>query len=420
MTLSPSIISVLRASTDNTDAPAAAMASIVDTPTTGTSKRISWFGLATFTIRTPPPASSPARATTASVPSMASTATTAPDLTAIVCPTSRPATASATRYPCSRSARSSSVGARRVSTPSRARSGARKAVESSRLMPCSRSTSAMPEMSASVLRALRRNSTPMSVRSGTMSANSFACFTCPAITASVTPASFSRVMHFPSWPSDTQWRAARGARAAASARSGSASSLMATTVTSCPTERAASSTRNGNRPLPAMRPRRTGESFVREHFLRPPRGAPEDDAALRRAYELDEILHFGTHERPIAFDLAERTGRIQLRLQQIAERALQPRDDVWREAAAHQANGVRTENPRRPAAHSLRKRQRILGHDGVAADERVAPDTAELMNRRARTDVREILDADVAAERRVRTEDRLVAHAAVVRDVHVG
>ena len=99
MTASPSIISVLPASTDKQRAPAAFIASIVDTPTTGTSNRMSCSGLATLTIRTPRPASCPARAITASVPSIASTATTAADFTAIVCPMSRPAMASATRYP---------------------------------------------------------------------------------------------------------------------------------------------------------------------------------------------------------------------------------------------------------------------------------------------------------------------------------
>ena len=77
-------------------------------------------------------------------------------------------------------------------------------------MPLSRSTSATPEMSASVFFALRRISTPASVRSGTMSAKSFVCFTWPAITAWVTPASFSRLMHLPSWPSEIQWSGAAG------------------------------------------------------------------------------------------------------------------------------------------------------------------------------------------------------------------
>ena len=31
------------------------------------------------------------------------------------------------------------------------------------------------------------------------------CLTCPAMTACVTPASFSRLMQVPSWPSEIQW-----------------------------------------------------------------------------------------------------------------------------------------------------------------------------------------------------------------------
>jgi hypothetical protein len=59
-------------------------------PDDRTSNRMSWPGLATFTTRVPRPARLPARAITASVPSMASTATTAESLTTIVCPMSRP------------------------------------------------------------------------------------------------------------------------------------------------------------------------------------------------------------------------------------------------------------------------------------------------------------------------------------------
>ena len=33
----------------------------------------------------------------------------------------------------------------------------------------------------------------------------FVCFTWPAMTACVTPASFIRLMHLPSWPSEIQW-----------------------------------------------------------------------------------------------------------------------------------------------------------------------------------------------------------------------
>ncbi len=103
--------------------------------------------------------------------------------------------------------------------------------------PSSRMTSATAEMSASVLRALRRVRTDSSVRSGMMPEKILTCLTCPAITARVTPAPFRILMHLPRCPSETQWRSAPASRAAASS-SGKASSLTATTVTSWPRLRA--------------------------------------------------------------------------------------------------------------------------------------------------------------------------------------
>ena len=47
-------------------------------------------------------------------------------------------------------------------------------------------------------------STAENVRSGMMPPKILVCLTCPAMTACVTPASFSRRMHVPSWPSEIQ------------------------------------------------------------------------------------------------------------------------------------------------------------------------------------------------------------------------
>ena len=132
-------------------APARAIAWIVGTPTTGTSKRMSCFGLATFTTRTPGPARSPARAITASVPSIASTATTARvlhgDRLADVEAGDRvghPVAEREDRAPRRRSARVPSARRRRRAA------ACRSAVESISSMPCSRITSATAAMSASV------------------------------------------------------------------------------------------------------------------------------------------------------------------------------------------------------------------------------------------------------------------------------
>src|SRR3954463_13647277 len=104
-------------------------------------------------------------------------------------------------------------------------------------------------------------------------------------------------MHSPSWPIEIQWKAAAGGRAAASAKSGKVSSCSPTIVTSWPAPRAASRTRKGKRPLPAMSPRRT--LFVGEHFFGAARGPTEDDAARRGSDEVHEVLHLGARKRSI-------------------------------------------------------------------------------------------------------------------------
>ena len=109
-----------------------------------------------------------------------------------------------------------------------------------------------------------------------------------------------------------------------------------------------------------------------------------------------------------------------LRLQEVAERALQLADDVGRKAAPHQADRVGAEDARRPAADGPRVRQRVLGDHRVAADEGVTPDPAELVHPGPGADVGEILDRHVAAECRHIAENRVVSHVAVVSDVHVG
>ena len=63
-------------------------------------------------------------------------------------------------------------------------------------------------------------------------------------------------------------------------------------------------------------------SFVRQYFGRAG-GAPQDDAALRGADEVDRYSHLGAGQRPVVLDLLQRAGGVQLRLQQVAERALQ-------------------------------------------------------------------------------------------------
>jgi hypothetical protein len=51
-----------------------------------------------------------------------------------------------------------------------------------------------------------------------------------------------------------------------------------------------------------------------------------------------------------------------------------------RNAAAHQTDGVDAEGSRRAAADGPRKRQRVLGHDRIAAERMLTADAAELVN----------------------------------------
>src|SRR6266481_792614 len=164
------------------------MCSMVGRPMTGTSKRMSCPGLLTFTTTSGlPTAMRAARAMVSSVPSMASTATHARSETTTVCPMSMPEICRATPRPYAMSAASRTSGARRVRTPTSGTSGFRNSVESTRRIPSSSKTRATAPISASVFLRGRENSSLASFQSGRMELKILLCFTCPAITACVTP-----------------------------------------------------------------------------------------------------------------------------------------------------------------------------------------------------------------------------------------
>ncbi len=85
------------------------------------------------------------------------------------------------------SAASRSSGARRVSTPASGTSGFRNSVESTRRMPSSSSTRATAPISESVFFRGSENNSFASFQSGRIALKILLCFTCPAITACVTP-----------------------------------------------------------------------------------------------------------------------------------------------------------------------------------------------------------------------------------------
>src|SRR3954468_21930350 len=112
------------------------------------------------------------------------------------------------------------------------------------------------------------------------------------------------------------------------------------------------------------------------HFLQPATRSSQSNAAARCANEIDEVLHLVTAEAGIALDLRERAAGI--RMQEVPERTAKFRNRIGREFSAHQADGVQSIDAR-AIADGFRKRQRVLGDDREASDERVTTDTAELV-----------------------------------------
>ena len=85
------------------------------------------------------------------------------------------------------SAASRSSGARRVNTPASGTSGFKNKVESTNLIPSSSSTRATAPINESVFFRGNENKSFASFQSGRMELKILLCFTCPAITACVTP-----------------------------------------------------------------------------------------------------------------------------------------------------------------------------------------------------------------------------------------
>src|SRR5579859_2658343 len=105
-----------------------------------------------------------------------------------------------------------------------------------------------------------------------------------------------------------------GSAAARASISGSVSSLMAATTTSTPCARAASSSRNGKRPLPAINPNLVIDSGITLLLL--------DDAALGTLDEGHQVCH-GPLQLAFAPQALHGLRGIQFGCQQDAVRVLQ-------------------------------------------------------------------------------------------------
>ena len=333
---SPSRISVLPASIDSASAPAACIASIVATPTTGTSKRMSCVGFATLTTRVPG-AGERAGARDHGVGAFHRLdGDDGPSFTTTVWPTSSAGDrvgdrGSRTRSPPHRVGRRARASAR----PACASRSASSAVESISVMPCSSSTSATAAMSASVFFASSRVEHRQQREIRQHAAEELDVLDLPGHHRARDAGALERLDALAELAERDPVNVVPPSSRASASRSGDASPSIATTVTSCPSCRAARRTRNGNVPLPAMRPMGTtvAYSHVDRASSTPPRRPAQDDAALGRGDEVArDSATSGAAQRRVALDQLERAARVVLqqlpvRAAQLADRApaLKPR-----------------------------------------------------------------------------------------------
>src|SRR5580700_6440103 len=311
------------------------------------------------------------------------------------------------------SAASRSSGARRVSTPACGTSGFRKSVESTSRMPSSSSTRATAPISESVFLRGNENKSFANFQSGRMELKILLCFTCPAITACVTPSLCIRSIALLNSPRLTQCN-----RLAECSSSADASSFNAITAISMPWLRAPSRTRKGNRPFPAMSPQPVvlWPALLCVVSGMKSRSALLHDAAFGFFHEFHQLLHIGGIRHALS-NLIERLRSVFLRTRQHAKRFLQRLDAFRGKALALEANRVRAKAPRLPLCDDQRKRRHVLRDHCRRADVRIPPQPAKLVHRRERAQGNEILHGYVSGKRRPVNEQRVVADLAVVPHV---
>ena len=188
-------------------------------------------------------------------------------------------------------------------------------------MPLSRSTSATPEISASVFLALRRIRTPSSVRSGTMSAKELRVLDLPGHhrlgDAGLLQQADAGAQLAERDPVQVRRRRARrdvGELGKGLFLDGDDGDVVPGAARGVEDEEGETGRcRRSGRALHSSARTSSARRVARR----------KDHAALRGADEVDQVLHFGAGERPILLDLLQRARRVQLRLEQIPERPLQ-------------------------------------------------------------------------------------------------
>ena len=155
-------------------------------------------------------------------------------------------------------------------------------------MPLSRSTPATAPMTPSVFRDISLPSTFAIVQSGMMpSEKIFVCLTWPAMTACDTPAFFSRLMQVPSWPERDPVNLAAGPlRRVGQFGEG----LFLRRDDGHVVAGRARGLEDEEREPAVTGDESEAHLLVGQHFFGAPRRAAQDDAALRRADEVDQVL----------------------------------------------------------------------------------------------------------------------------------
>src|SRR5580704_3332115 len=271
----------------------------------------------------------------------------------------------------------------------------------------------MPPIRASVLFRGSENSSFANFQSGRIALKILLCFTCPAITACVTPSLCSRSMALLNSPRLTQC-----SLFAFFSKSGEASSFMAITAISMPWLRAPSSTRNGKRPFPAISPHPV-EFVVASGIRGKARGESLlHNSAFRALDKSNQFLHI-VRAGQFRSHFIQRLGGIQFRAAQQTKRAIQHLQPFLRESFALEPDGIHAVALRLALRHHTRKRWHILHNHRTSPDIRVTPHAAELVHHRKRTDRGEILHCYVPRQRRSIYKQCLIANLIVMTHVRV-
>src|SRR5258708_22696976 len=177
---------------------------------------------------------------------------------------------------------------------------------------------------------------------------------------------------------------------------------------------APSRTRNGNRPLPAIRPHPT--ALVSALAMNLYRSRLLHNPAFRRLDEANQLLYIFRLAKQLAH-FRERLAGVHLRAQQQAKRARQNLKPRLRKSLALQTDGVDAVTFRFALRHHARKRRHILRNHRRCADVGIAADAAKLMHRRLKSDRNVVLYGHMPPDRRALPKQRVVTNAAIAPHV---